>query len=70
MFKPMQTTSNGIGARGFIPPPMAIELEIRVQNKTANAVLSREQLEDSWERINRPDVMVMVKALVADIVRT
>jgi hypothetical protein len=56
--------------KGVVPPPMAIELEIRVQNKTANAVLSREQVEDSWERINRPDVMAIVKALVADIVRT
>jgi len=45
----------------FIPPPEAIPLEIRFQGATANAVLSREQVEDGHERISRVDVLTMIE---------
>jgi len=63
--------SNFVWHRGkdFIPPPSAIELEIKFQGRTANAVLSREQVEDSWDRLDRSDVVVLNRALVADIAK-
>ena len=52
----------------LLPPPSAIELEIKVASgKTANAVLSCEQAEDSWDRIDRPDVVAMIDAIARDL---
>lgn len=63
--------NNFVWHRGkeIVPPPNVIELEIKFQGRTANAVLSREQVVDSWDRLDRSDVVVLIKALVADIVR-
>lgn len=52
----------------FVPPPMAIGLEIKVNDKTSNSVLSREQVEDSWNQINRADVKALVKGMVSDLI--
>ncbi len=49
----------------FVPPPETISLEIKFQGKSTNAILSKEQIQDSWERISRPDVSVIIKQLVA-----
>jgi hypothetical protein len=49
--------------RDLVPPPEAIPLEIRFQGATANAVLSREQVEDSHDRIDRADVLELVRAI-------
>ena len=51
----------------LVPPPDAITLEIKFQGKSANAVLSREQVEDSHAGIVRADVVTMVNALVRNL---
>jgi len=51
----------------FVPPPETITLEIRFQGATANAVLSREQVEDSHDRLDRVDVLAMVRKVTDDI---
>ena len=51
----------------LIPPPEAITLEIKFQGKSANGILSREQVEDSHERIDRADVVAMVNAIVKSL---
>ena len=51
----------------LIPPPEAITLEITFQGKSANGILSREQVEDSHERIDRADVVAMVNAIVKSL---
>jgi hypothetical protein len=52
--------------RYLVPPPRdAIELEIAAQGRTFNARLSFEQVKDSWQRIERPDVIAGVRNAVA-----
>ena len=41
--------------------PEATSVEIKFQGRTANFILSREQIEDSWERIDRSDVLVAIR---------
>jgi hypothetical protein len=55
--------------RPFLPPPSAIELQIKVGEKKLNAILSREQIADSAERIARPDVAAFVRALATELAR-
>jgi hypothetical protein len=49
----------------LVPPPSEITLEIHLHGKTANAVLSRVQIEESHERVDRADVYAMIDAVVA-----
>jgi len=50
----------------LVPPPRGvIELEITVQGKRFNTALSYEQVMDSWQRIERPDVIAGVGNAVA-----
>lgn len=51
----------------FVPPPEAIPLEIKFQGKSANGILSREQVEDSHSRIDRKDVIAMIDDLVKNL---
>ena len=51
------------------PIPQAISLEIKALPKTANAVLSYEQVKDSTQEIVRTDVIALIKALVVDFSR-
>ena len=55
--------------RPFLPPPSAIELQIKVGQKKLNAILSREQIADSADRIARPDVAAFVRALATELAR-
>ncbi|MGZ3239370.1 MAG: hypothetical protein ACXWJK_03140, partial [Burkholderiaceae bacterium] len=55
--------------KDFVPPPEAISLEIKGQGNSTNAILSREQIEDSCQRIDRPDVTALVKGCVADLAK-
>lgn len=50
--------------------PEASTVEIKFQGRTANAILSREQIEDSCERIDRSDVLAAIKQCVADLARS
>ncbi len=44
--------------RELVPPPRdAIELEITAHGKRFSALLSYEQVKDSWQRVERPDVI-------------
>jgi hypothetical protein len=50
----------------WVPPPRsAIDLEITAQGKSFSALLSYEQVKDSWQRIDRPDVITRVRDAVA-----
>lgn len=51
----------------LVPPPEVVELEIKFQGMSTNAIISREQVEDSHERIDRMDVIAMIDALVKDL---
>jgi len=50
--------------QGLMPPPAAIAVQIRVQGKTANTTFSRDQVENSWERVARPDVCARVQEII------
>lgn len=68
----IQITANNIlwhRGKEIVPPPNVIELEIKAQGKSTNAVLSREQVADSWERISRPDVSALIRGLIADLIK-
>lgn len=54
--------------RKVVSIPEAITLEIKIQQQSTSAKFAREQLEDSWERIDRPEVAAIVKRLVAVLV--
>jgi hypothetical protein len=56
------------GGHEFVPTPESITLEIKVQNRSANAVFGRKHLEDSWARIYRQDVAATVREIVADLI--
>ena len=51
----------------LVPPPEAVMLEIKLQGRSTNATVSREQAEDSSFRVDRTDVIALVDALVKDL---
>ena len=52
----------------FLPIPEAITLEVATNGHKFEATLSRQQLEDSWERIDRGDVHAMVDQAITQLV--
>jgi len=56
--------------KDLLPVPNGpVELEVKAQGKTFNAVLSREEAEDSWQGISRPDIVAIVDAAVAQLTK-
>jgi hypothetical protein len=54
----------------WVPPPKtAIELEITAQGKSFSAALSYEQVKDSWQRSERPDVIAGIRNAVAALTK-
>lgn len=52
--------------KDLVPPPRnVVEIEINVEGKSFIAHLSCEQVQDSWQVINRPDVIAGVRNAVA-----
>jgi hypothetical protein len=56
------------GGKEFLSLPWSIELVISAGAKSAKAVWSREQVVDSWERLDRADVRACVRQVVAMLV--
>lgn len=51
-------------------PTGGIELEVVAPNgNRSNAIVSREQLQNSWSRVDRADVVRMVDKIVHDLTR-
>ena len=53
----------------FVSPPMAFELEVKVRGRSANAVLSRAQVDDSSRSICRLDVVTAIQVMVGTLTR-
>ena len=49
--------------------PEMTTLEVKFQDRTVTAILSARQIEDSWERIARPDVLALIQGCVKKIAR-
>jgi hypothetical protein len=57
------------GGQKLIPPPSELELKITTPDRTLNVFFSREEVEDSEERIGRPEVRSKVRDVVAELTR-
>jgi len=55
--------------QAVLPIPESLLLEINAQGRTASAAMSREQIEDSYERVERIDVVLAIKSLVAGLTK-
>jgi hypothetical protein len=49
----------------LVPPPMAVELELRAGKNTVADSFSREEVEDSRERVDRPDTWQKIRRIIA-----
>ena len=55
------------GGQKLIPPPPSIELKITTSAQTLNLSFAREEVEDSWERVDRADVRAKIRNLVSKL---
>ena len=62
------TANNFLWHRGkkLVPIPTVVELEIKLNDKSTNAVFDRSHMSDSWERLI-PQVSAIVGQLVSDL---
>jgi hypothetical protein len=49
----------------LVPPPMAVELELRAGKNTIADSFSSEEVKDSWERVTRPDTWQKILRIIA-----
>ena len=55
--------------KNWIPIPDAIELQVQLGGREFNARLGRDQVEDSWQHLERPEVRACVRDCVGTLTR-
>ncbi|SPJ17444.1 hypothetical protein SBBP2_3090008 [Burkholderiales bacterium] len=68
----VQSGGRGISAKNFtwhrgkdlLPPPSVVELELLARPNTVSDSFSRDEIEESWERVNRPDTQQKIRRII------
>jgi len=51
--------------KALLPQPSVVRLELRIGVNTVTDTFSREEVEDAWQRVDRPDTQRKIQQIIA-----